>query len=279
MSFHSFEEVASDPSLKYEITCEFETKKLSPDSTYATFLIYKQESKNAQPRPAQVKDVNLRSGDPFHIYLCTPQTPVIKKSVDEQSYNTSHRPKMKGLPQLRNDGWMEVQIWEFQTNANAAKFVMHLQLYSYDKSALKGLEVRVFCTTHCGLVTLGMERGFLSQKGSGVGRGVKEKQGSMADKSVEKEKQNSLEDNTVLESFPPLSTPVTSEAGIAPGGNGIDVVVPVESIRTVSDRFANTVYGFFLRKRVAYPVVNNYVRNTWGKFGLVRSMFSASTGL
>ncbi|GJY63624.1 hypothetical protein Tco_0465084 [Tanacetum coccineum] len=50
-----------------------------------------------------------------------------------------------------------------------------------------------------------MERGFLSQKGSGVGRGVKEKQVSMADKSVKigmlgnvirkqvvKEKQSSL---------------------------------------------------------------------------------------
>ncbi|GJZ70610.1 cytokinin dehydrogenase 3-like protein, partial [Tanacetum coccineum] len=66
---------------------------------------------------------------------------------------------------------------------------------------------------------------------------------------------------------------------VMPPGNGIDVVVLVESIRTISDRFANTVYGFFLGKRVAYPVVANYVRNIWGKFGLLRSMFSASTGL
>ncbi|GJU90637.1 putative reverse transcriptase domain-containing protein [Tanacetum coccineum] len=32
-------------------------------------------------------------------------------------------------------------------------------------------------------------------------------------------------------------------------------------------------------KRVAYPVVADYVRNTWGKYGRVRSMFSSSTGL
>ncbi|GJW40722.1 retrovirus-related pol polyprotein from transposon TNT 1-94 [Tanacetum coccineum] len=64
-----------------------------------------------------------------------------------------------------------------------------------------------------------------------------------------------------------------------PGGNGIDVVVPVDSIRAISERFANTAYGFFLGKKVAYPVVANYVRNTWGKYGLVRSMFSSSTGL
>ncbi|GJX32439.1 hypothetical protein Tco_0242294 [Tanacetum coccineum] len=64
-----------------------------------------------------------------------------------------------------------------------------------------------------------------------------------------------------------------------PGGNGIDVVVPVDSIRAISERFANIAYGFFLGKKVAYPVVANYVRNTWGKYGLIRSIFSSSTGL
>nr|GEU97157.1 zinc knuckle CX2CX4HX4C [Tanacetum cinerariifolium] len=48
------------------------------------------------------------------------------------------------------------------------------------------------------------------------------------------------------------------------GGNGVDVVVPVESIRAISARFANTTYGFFLGKRVAYPIVTNYARNTYG---------------
>nr|GEW50707.1 hypothetical protein [Tanacetum cinerariifolium] len=61
-------------------------------------------------------------------------------------------------------------------------------------------------------------------------------------------------------------------------GNGVEVVIPVESIRAISERFANTTYGFFLES-VAYLVVANYVRNTWGKYGLVRSMFSSSTGL
>ncbi|GJX75720.1 zinc finger, CCHC-type containing protein [Tanacetum coccineum] len=60
-------------------------------------------------------------------------------------------------------------------------------------------------------------------------------------------------------------------------GNGIDVVVPVKSIRAISERFANTTYSFFLGKRVAYPVVANYVRNTWGKYGLFKSMLNSST--
>nr|GEY70555.1 hypothetical protein [Tanacetum cinerariifolium] len=104
------------------------------------------------------------------------------------------------------------------------------------------------------------ERGFLSQKGSRVGRGVK-------DKDLNGNKRNttlggcniicgrqdggdgkisSLEDITVLGSFPSLSTPSTTM------GNGIDVVVPVESIRAINERFANTAYGFFLRKKLAY---------------------------
>ncbi|GJU18752.1 hypothetical protein Tco_1146718 [Tanacetum coccineum] len=188
-----------------------------------------------------------------------------------------------------------------------------------------------------------MEHGFLSQKKSGGGRGVKEKSlnrnlmntssgigvstesidtmnedtpvdvasavkegvtPSVVDMTVEMEKISSLEDTTVLGSFPPLSTPITSTAGnsfgkssyvnvtskpsgkklnihtlFTPGGNRIDVVVPIESIRVISERFVNTTYGFFLRKRVAYPIVTNYVKNTWSKYGLVRSMFSSSTDL
>ncbi|GKA95779.1 RNA-directed DNA polymerase, eukaryota, reverse transcriptase zinc-binding domain protein [Tanacetum coccineum] len=67
-------------------------------------------------------------------------------------------------------------------------------------------------------------------------------------------------ENTGLSSYPPLPTQGSTPAG----GNGVDVVVPVESIRVVSKRFANTASGFFLGKRVAYPDVANYVRNTWG---------------
>nr|GEX33849.1 reverse transcriptase domain-containing protein [Tanacetum cinerariifolium] len=43
-----------------------------------------------------------------------------------------------------------------------------------------------------------------------------------------------------------------------PAGNGVDVVVLVEYIRTIGERFANTAYGFFFGKRVAYCVVANY---------------------
>nr|GEV67726.1 hypothetical protein [Tanacetum cinerariifolium] len=152
-----------------------------------------------------------------------------------------------------------------------------------------------------------MKRGFLSQKGSGVGRGVKDKSidmaktsntgmasdgtydevgpvgvtstimkgvtPSMIDMGVEKEKLSSLEDATFLGPFLPLPTHVTTSAGNALGkslyanitgkpsgkkmnvctlfthvGNGIDLVVPVDSIRDISERFANTAYDENLLK-------------------------------
>nr|GEZ55705.1 hypothetical protein [Tanacetum cinerariifolium] len=65
-------------------------------------------------------------------------------------------------------------------------------------------------------------------------------------------------DTNVLESFPPLPMQVTTSAGNA---------------------FGKSSYANVTGKRVAYPFVANYFRNTWGKYELVRSMFSSSTGL
>nr|GEU41086.1 hypothetical protein [Tanacetum cinerariifolium] len=110
--------------------------------------------------------------------------------------------------------------------------------------------------------------------------------------SVAKEKQSSVVaasmpnvEKTSLGSYPPLPMQGTNPAGNTPGnssyanfigepsrealnfhtlftprGYGVDVVVPVDSIRASSERFVNTAYGFFLGKRVAYPVVANYVK-------------------
>ncbi|GJS22361.1 hypothetical protein Tco_0450993 [Tanacetum coccineum] len=53
----------------------------------------------------------------------------------------------------------------------------------------------------------------------------------------------------------PSRTKVNFCTLFTPAGNVIDVVVPMESIRTISEQFANNAYGFFLGKQVAYPVV------------------------
>ncbi|GJX87761.1 hypothetical protein Tco_0339775 [Tanacetum coccineum] len=137
-----------------------------------------------------------------------------------------------------------------------------------------------------------MERGFLSQKGSGGGRGVKEKQSLMADKEKSGDEPSANKDGVAPSVKVPSGTVLVHKRRIRlmpegvefshfiySGGNKVDVVVLVESIRAISAQFTNTAYGFFLGKRVAYPVVANYVRNTWGKYGLVKSMLNSSTGI
>nr|GEX49382.1 hypothetical protein [Tanacetum cinerariifolium] len=144
-----------------------------------------------------------------------------------------------------------------------------------------------------------MELGLLSKKGSGGRRGVKEKNTDVITKdgvspsvivrTVVMDKLGSLvntsfptADNMELCSYPPLPTQGSNPAGNTPGMSSYANITgntPEESTRAIIKRFVNTAYGFFLGKRVAYPVVANYVRNTWGKYGLVKSILNSSTGL
>nr|GEZ01527.1 hypothetical protein [Tanacetum cinerariifolium] len=64
-----------------------------------------------------------------------------------------------------------------------------------------------------------------------------------------------------------------------PAGNGADVTVSLESVQAISEHFANFVYGVFVGKHIAYPVVNNYVKNICSKYGLVKSMMNSANGL
>ncbi|GJW28201.1 zinc finger, CCHC-type containing protein [Tanacetum coccineum] len=151
-----------------------------------------------------------------------------------------------------------------------------------------------------------MEHSFLSQKGSGRGRGVKEndlnrnkkntssgigvsmnsedtmnddsstgvastvREGvtpSVVDMTVEIGKQNSLDDTTVSRSFPPLSTPVFTTDGNAPGKSLYANITSKPSGKKVNVRTLFTPGG------------NGIDMVVPGKYGLVRSMFSSSTGL
>lgn len=53
---------------------------------------------------------------------------------------------------------------------------------------------------------------------------------------------------------------------------GANVTIPLEVVDEVSYRFENSLYGYFIGKRLAFPIVDNYVKNTWAKFGLQRVM-------
>ncbi|XP_022040053.1 uncharacterized protein LOC110942586 [Helianthus annuus] len=56
---------------------------------------------------------------------------------------------------------------------------------------------------------------------------------------------------------------------------GVDVVLPVSSVKEVSDRYINTLYGYFLEKRLAFPVVDYFSRNNWSKYGISKLMMNA----
>ncbi|GJY05565.1 hypothetical protein Tco_0371505 [Tanacetum coccineum] len=57
-------------------------------------------------------------------------------------------------------------------------------------------------------------------------------------------------------------------------GNEANLAISLDSVRKVNKRFANLVYGYFLGKRVAYLVVENYVQNAWNKYDLVRTIIN-----
>ncbi|GJW72508.1 nucleotide-diphospho-sugar transferase [Tanacetum coccineum] len=80
---------------------------------------------------------------------------------------------------------------------------------------------------------------------------------------------------------PPLPTQeANAPAGNAPGKPSYATAATGKpSGKKVNVRTLFTPGGTGIDVKVAYPVVVNYVRNTWAKYGLVRSMFSLSTGL
>ncbi|KAJ0669380.1 hypothetical protein HanPI659440_Chr17g0700501 [Helianthus annuus] len=58
--------------------------------------------------------------------------------------------------------------------------------------------------------------------------------------------------------------------------DGADVVIPLSSVQQVTDRYANTLFGYFLGKRLAFPVVDYFAKNNWAKYGLSRLMMNAN---
>ncbi|PWA74765.1 zinc knuckle CX2CX4HX4C [Artemisia annua] len=57
--------------------------------------------------------------------------------------------------------------------------------------------------------------------------------------------------------------------------NDVDLSVPMKVVEEVNNRFENMLYGYFLGQRLAFPVVDYYVRNARPKYGLQRVMMNA----
>ena len=57
---------------------------------------------------------------------------------------------------------------------------------------------------------------------------------------------------------------------------GVDVSIPRKVVQSVSAEFEHTLYGYVIGKRIAFPVVEYFVRNNWAKYGLKRVMMNAN---
>ncbi|GKA16804.1 zinc knuckle CX2CX4HX4C containing protein [Tanacetum coccineum] len=53
-----------------------------------------------------------------------------------------------------------------------------------------------------------------------------------------------------------------------------EIQIPLSSILDVKATYENSSYGYFLRKRMAFPVMEHYVLNVWKKFGIVKAMIN-----
>ncbi|GJV20778.1 putative ribonuclease H-like domain-containing protein [Tanacetum coccineum] len=55
----------------------------------------------------------------------------------------------------------------------------------------------------------------------------------------------------------------------------VEGVDELASILDIHSKFVFGLYGYFVGKRVAFPVVENYVKNAWKKFGLVHVVMNS----
>nr|GEZ39554.1 zinc knuckle CX2CX4HX4C [Tanacetum cinerariifolium] len=57
--------------------------------------------------------------------------------------------------------------------------------------------------------------------------------------------------------------------------DGVNIFIPHKVFEKVSTRFEHTLYGYFIGKRMAFPVVEYYAKNNWAKHGLKRIMINS----
>ncbi|KAF5783841.1 putative phloem protein [Helianthus annuus] len=111
----------------FRIKCNIETQKLSADTDYACYLVFKLSQKcHGLQCPVKVRDVLLRKNKEFKfLYFRSPRTVNIHN--------------IERVPKPREDGLMEVIVWEFNSGKND-HVPMSLKLRCYE-GTMSGLIV------------------------------------------------------------------------------------------------------------------------------------------
>ncbi|XP_076955840.1 F-box protein VBF-like [Bidens hawaiensis] len=121
-----FREAVVFKDWRFEIDREIRYQLVSSQTRYAIYLVYKLPKERSGFEAPMLAEDGL--GSKCYIYLESPRTRVIRPKAVQNTYNSLNRPGMKTLPQQRDDGWMEVQIWEFETTTTMETIPINLQL-------------------------------------------------------------------------------------------------------------------------------------------------------
>ncbi|KAJ0593726.1 putative phloem protein [Helianthus annuus] len=137
----------------FTISCEIDTQLLSPETCYACYLVYKLPEKHSMVSGLVQMDyetLNHFANGSYdwlndkkqYVDLLTPTNiPFIGCNTDEARIPRRAR-RIKGHPKLRKDGWMEIQVWDFNSSSTNKNIPMHCRLRSYDKWKFSGLLVQ-----------------------------------------------------------------------------------------------------------------------------------------
>ncbi|XP_076955813.1 F-box protein VBF-like [Bidens hawaiensis] len=127
------------------INTEVQSQLVSFETRYATYLVYKLlPDQSGFEAPMRVEDTEYSGsgGNFWYIYLVSPQTLVIRLKADQNTSNPPNKLNTRDLPQQRSDGWMEVQLLEFQSNKTIERKCINLSLTNvggFDKKKFSGL--------------------------------------------------------------------------------------------------------------------------------------------
>ncbi|KAL4557933.1 hypothetical protein LXL04_036128 [Taraxacum kok-saghyz] len=125
--FEEFVEILSHNEIR--IKCDIETKLLSSRTVYACFLVFMvSDSCHGLKFPVKARDL-------------LPYSKERTKLITFTSPNIVNLDKIKWIPKQREDGWMEVRVWETNSDAHNDDFIpMDLKLISFE-GTMSGLLV------------------------------------------------------------------------------------------------------------------------------------------
>ncbi|KAI3694244.1 hypothetical protein L1987_77206 [Smallanthus sonchifolius] len=151
-----FEKVAEcESGNDFHINCHINSHMLSPNTTYATYLVYRlpELSHGTFECPLEVKISDRfysEDAKDHFIFLTSPKTMVIDLIKDDRDRdrvsqkNPLSRPKMDGVLKERKDGWMETEMTDGAAKTINREFALSLCDYSEQLTGLivQGMEIR-----------------------------------------------------------------------------------------------------------------------------------------